>query len=267
MMRPRNQPEILLKRADRSDLGALLGLIQRFAEESGEPGVALRDPIVLERALRHVVVYLTYFHDDATGYVLGIESLGGRGSATPHLPGYYLCDLYVTPSWRQHGLGKAMLSAMLQTPTSWGPTRFLRWETSTAPKAAEANGFYARIFPERHVGQPFVWTAPSGAADISPERYMAFRPRRLMTDRAWLSVEPAFATQGGQWFARLHELAGVREDVPQLLEAVASDGYAFLSMAESLDLHEGQAQTLIPGCDPLEEAQACLVVFPPPPEK
>ncbi len=30
-MRPRNQPEILLRRADRSDLGALLSLIHRFA--------------------------------------------------------------------------------------------------------------------------------------------------------------------------------------------------------------------------------------------
>ena len=37
-MRPRNQPEILLRRADRSDLGALLSLIHRFAAESGEPG-------------------------------------------------------------------------------------------------------------------------------------------------------------------------------------------------------------------------------------
>ena len=37
-MRPRNQPEILLRRADRSDLGALLSLIHRFATESGESG-------------------------------------------------------------------------------------------------------------------------------------------------------------------------------------------------------------------------------------
>ena len=37
-MRPRNQPEILLRRADRSDLGALLSLIHRFANESGESG-------------------------------------------------------------------------------------------------------------------------------------------------------------------------------------------------------------------------------------
>ena len=110
-----------------------------------------------------------------------------------------------------------MLSAMLQTPTSWGPTRFLRWETSTRPEAAQANAFYERVFPERHVGQPFVWPAPLDAADITPERYMAFRPRRLMTDQAWLSVEPAFSTQSGRWFARLHELAGERADVPQLL--------------------------------------------------
>ena len=124
-----------------------------------------------------------------------------------------------------------MLSAMLQTPTSWGPTRFLRWETSTWPEAAQANAFYERVFPERHVGQPFVWPAPPDAADITPERYMAFRPRRLMTDQAWLSIEPAFSTQSGRWFARLHELAGERADVPQLLSAVASDGYAHLAMA------------------------------------
>ena len=96
---------------------------------------------------------------------------------------------------------------------------------------------------------------------------MAFRPRRLMTDQAWLSVEPAFSTQSGRWFARLHELAGDRADVPQLLSAVASDGYAHLAMAETLDLPEGEAQNLIPGCYPLEQAQACLVVFPPPQEK
>ena len=266
-MRPRNQPEILLRRADRSDLGALLSLIHRFATESGESGGGVGDAVVLERALRHLVVYMTYFNDDPTGYVLGMESLGGRGSATPQLPGYYLCDLYVEPSWRQHGLGRAMLSAMLQTPTSWGPTRFLRWETSTRPEAAQANAFYERVFPERHVGQPFVWPAPPDAADITPERSMAFRPRRLMTDQAWLSVEPAFSTQSGRWFARLHELAGERADVPQLLSAVASDGYAHLSMAETLDLPEGEAQNLIPGCYPLDQAQACLVVFPPPQEK
>lgn len=97
---------------------------------------------------------------------------------------------------------------------------------------------------------PFVWPAPPDAADITPERYMAFRPRRLMTDQAWLSVEPAFSTQSGRWFARLHELAGERADVPQLLAAVASDGYAHLAMAETLDLPEGEAQNLIPGQTP-----------------
>ncbi len=109
---------------------------------------------MLERALRHLVVYMTYFNNDPTGYVLGMESLGGRGSATPQLPGYYLCDLYVEPSWRQHRLGRAMLSAMLQTPTSWGPTRFLRWETSTRPEAAQANAFYARVSPSATSASP-----------------------------------------------------------------------------------------------------------------
>ncbi|MEC7140648.1 MAG: hypothetical protein VXX01_04860, partial [Pseudomonadota bacterium] len=73
-MRPRNQPEILLRRADRSDLGALLSLIHRFATESGEPGSGVGDAVMLERALRHLVVYMTYFNDDPIGYVLGMES-------------------------------------------------------------------------------------------------------------------------------------------------------------------------------------------------
>ena len=61
-MRPRNQPEILLRRADPSDLGALLSLIHRFAAESGEPGGWVGDAVMLERALRHLVVYMTYFY-------------------------------------------------------------------------------------------------------------------------------------------------------------------------------------------------------------
>ena len=91
---------------------------------------------------------------------------------------------------------------------------------------------------------------------------MAFRPRRLMTERAWLSLEPAFATQGGRWFARLHELAGSPSDYPSLLEALATDGYAYLSMAEGLDLPYEGAEKMIRGSYRLPDAEACLVVFP-----
>ena len=72
---------------------------------------------------------------------------------------------------------------------------------------------------------------------------MAFRPRRLMTDQAWLSVEPAFSTQSGRWFARLHELAGERADVPQLLAAVASDGYAHLPWQRPSTCPRGRHRT------------------------
>ena len=262
-MRPQGRPEILLKRAGGEDVRALLFLLQHFAAESGETASAVTDEIVLTKALRHLTVYLTYYYDEPTGFVMGMESLGGRGSATPELPGYYLSDLFVLNDWRKLGLGKALLSAMLQTPTSWGETRFLRWEMATGEEGAETRAFYDSILPERHTGIPFVWESPPGRAAISPERYMAFRPRRLMTDKAWLSLEPAFATQGGRWFARLHELAGAPGDYPQLLDAVATDGFSHLSLAEGLDLPYNQAEKLLKGSYRLEGAEACLVVFPP----
>lgn len=264
-MRPTGRPEILLKRADEKDVAPLLRMLRLFAEESGEAdaAAAVTDAVLLSKAIRHMTVYLTYYYDEPTGFVMGMDSLGGRGSATPELPGYYLSDLYVLPDWRQLGLGKALLSAMLQTPTSWGETRFLRWEMATGPEATPSRAFYDSVLPERHSGTPYVWEAPPDRATVSPERYMAFRPRRLMTEKAWLSLEPAFATQGGRWFARLHELAGVPGDYPQLLDAVASDGFSHLSMAEGLDLPEGQAERLLKGCYRLEDAEACLVVFPP----
>lgn len=262
-MRPQGRPEILLKRAGEEDVRALLFLLQHFADESGEAAAAVADMTVLARALRHLTVYLTYYYDEPTGFVMGMESLGGRGSATPELPGYYLSDLFVLSEWRKLGLGKALLSAMLQSPTRWGETRFLRWEMATGDENAATRAFYDSILPERHQGVPYVWESPPGRATISPERYMAFRPRRLMTERAWLSLEPAFATQGGRWFARLHELAGVPGDYPALLDAIATDGFSHLSMAEGLDLPEGQAEQLLPGSYRLENAEACLVVFPP----
>lgn len=261
-MRPRGQAEIVVRRAGPDDARSLLILLRQFAEESGEGASAVSDETALSRALQHVTCFIAYFHDEPTGYVLGMDSLGGRGSATPELPGYYLADLFINSAWRKLGLGRALLSAMLQTPTSWGPTRFLRWEMSTLPDAAGTRAFYDAILPERHTGIPFVWEAPAGRATVSPERYMAFRPRRLMTERAWLSLEPAFATQGGRWFARLHELAGSPSDYPDLLEALATDGYAYLSMAEGLDLPYEGADKMIRGSYRLPDAEACLVVFP-----
>ena len=262
-MRPAGQMEVIVKRAGIKDVRKLTHLIKQFAIESGEPPSAVTDEAVLLKALQYLTVYIAYHQDESVGYVLGMESLGGRGSATPELPGYYLGDLFVTEEWRKLGLGRALLSAMLQTPTSWGETRFVRWEMSTLSDHDHIRAFYDAILPERHTGVPFVWEAPEGAAAISPERYMAFRPRRLMTERAWLSLEPAFATQGGRWFARLHELAGAPVDYPVLLDALASDGYAYLSMAEGLDLPYDGAEKMIQGCYRLGNAEACLVVFPP----
>ena len=261
-MRPEGQTEVVVRRAGAADVRALSNLIKQFAVESGESRHSVSGEATLAKALRHLTVFIAYSDDEPTGYSLGMESLGGRGSATPEMPGYYLGDLFIAKHWRQLGLGRALLSAILQTTTSWGPTRFLRWEMSTRPEYAATRAFYDAILPERHVGVPFVWEAPAGAATVSPERYMAFRPRRLMTPKAWLSLEPAFATQGGRWFARLHELAGLPEDYPALLDALASDGYAYLSMAEGLDLPEGGAATVFKGSYRLEDAEACLVVFP-----
>lgn len=261
-MRPEGQTEVVVRRAGAADVQALSNLIKQFAVESGESPHSVSGEATLAKALRHLTVFIAYSDDEPTGYSLGMESLGGRGSATPEMPGYYLGDLFIAKHWRQLGLGRALLSAILQTTTSWGPTRFLRWEMSTRPEYAATRAFYDAILPERHVGVPFVWEAPAGAATVSPERYMAFRPRRLMTPKAWLSLEPAFATHGGRWFARLHELAGLPEDYPALLDALASDGYAYLSMAEGLDLPEGGAATVFKGSYRLEDAEACLVVFP-----
>lgn len=261
-MRPTGQSEVFIRRAGPKEARVLLRLIKEFAEESGEPLAAANDEQLMARALQNLTCFVAFYQDQPTGYVLGIDSLGGRGSATPEMPGYYLGDLFITKGWRKLGLGRALLSAMLQTPTSWGPTRFLRWEMSTLPEDAPIRAFYDAILPERHTGLPYVWEAPVDAATISPERYMAFRPRRLMTERAWLSLEPAFATQGGRWFARLHELAGAPADYPALMEALATDGYAYLSFAEGLDLPFGGAEKMIEGCYRLPNAEACLVVFP-----
>ena len=261
-MRPVGQTEVIVRKAGAADVRALISLVKQFAAESGELPTTVTDERSLSKALKYLTCYIAYHQGEPTGYVLGIESLGGRGSATPELAGHYLGDLFVTKAWRKLGLGRALLSAMLQTDTSWGPTRFLRWEMSTLPAQAETRAFYDTILPERHTGIPYVWEAPAGAAAISPERYMAFRPRRLMTEQAWLSLEPAFATQGGRWFARLHELAGAHEDYPRLLDALASDGYSYLSMAEGLDLPHGGAEQMLDGCYRLDDAEACLVVFP-----
>ena len=172
-MRPSGQTEIVVKRAGIKDVRQLMRLIKQFAAESGEPLSAVTDEIILGKALKYLTVYLAYHQEESVGYVLGMESLGGRGSATPELPGYYLGDLFVTEDWRKLGLGRALLSAMLQTPTSWGQTRFVRWEMSTLVEHNHIRAFYDAILPDRHTGIPYVWEAPEGVATISPERYMA----------------------------------------------------------------------------------------------
>ena len=50
---------------------------------------------------------------------------------------------------------------------------------------------------------------------------------------------------------------------PELLDALATDGFSHLSMAEGLDLPYDQAEKLLKGTYRLEGAEACLVVFPP----
>ena len=180
---------------------------------------------------------------------LGMESLGGRGSATPEMAG--LLPGRLVRSQRPGdslGLGRALLSAMSANRHQLGANAVLAvGNVDPCRSRPTTRAFYDAILPERHDGVfPLRMGSASGRRlTVSPERYMAFRPRRLMTPS---SVAVAGAglcdPRRGRWFARLARTRRrARRTIPRLLDALASDGYAYLSMAEGLDLPEGGAGT------------------------
>jgi ribosomal protein S18 acetylase RimI-like enzyme len=59
-----------------------------------------------------------------------------------HADGFYLCDIFIEPSFRRHGFGKLLIDALKRIATDRGKS-FIWWVS--ASENAQANSFYKSI--------------------------------------------------------------------------------------------------------------------------
>src|SRR5262245_16746060 len=119
--------------------------ILRFIKELAEYEKLAHEVVATEHGLRDALfgprraaeAALAYAGDEAVGFAIWFQTF----STFLGQPGIYLEDLYVTPAWRNHGLGRRLLAHVARVAVDRGG----RMEWSVLDWNELALGVYRRI--------------------------------------------------------------------------------------------------------------------------
>lgn len=132
----------MIRPAAPSDVPVLLQLVQELAEHEREPDAVEATEDDLRRALFEDGTASCHVALDQDGEVVGFALWYVTFSTWKGLPGLWLEDLFVRPSARGRGLGKALLQELAGVCVARGYPRFEWWVLDWN---APAIGFYRSL--------------------------------------------------------------------------------------------------------------------------
>jgi GNAT superfamily N-acetyltransferase len=118
-----------IREATPADVPEILAMIHELADYEKAPHEVVATPGLLREALfgADPAVYALMAEDDETGAVVGFALWFRNFSTWLGRHGVYLEDLYVRPSHRGHGYGKALLQELARIAVERGYGRFEWW--------------------------------------------------------------------------------------------------------------------------------------------
>ena len=118
-----------IREATPADVPEILAMIHELADYEKAPHEVVATPDLLREALfgPDPAVYALMAEDDETGAVVGFALWFRNFSTWLGRHGVYLEDLYVRPSHRGHGYGKALLQELARIAVERGYGRFEWW--------------------------------------------------------------------------------------------------------------------------------------------
>jgi GNAT superfamily N-acetyltransferase len=118
-----------IREATPADVPEILAMIHELADYEKAPHEVVTTPGLLREALfgEDPAVYALMAEDDETGAVVGFALWFRNFSTWLGRHGVYLEDLYVRPSHRGHGYGKALLQELARIAVERGYGRFEWW--------------------------------------------------------------------------------------------------------------------------------------------
>jgi GNAT superfamily N-acetyltransferase len=136
-----------IRAAGPADVPEILAMIHELADYERAPDEVVATPGLLREALfgEDPAVYALMAEDDASGEVVGFALWFRNFSTWLGRHGVYLEDLYVRPSHRGHGYGKALLQELARIAVDRGYGRFEWWVLDWNTPAIE---FYRSIGAE-----------------------------------------------------------------------------------------------------------------------
>lgn len=118
-----------IREATPADVPEILAMIHELADYEKAPHEVVATPGLLREALfgPDPAVYALMAEDDDSGAVVGFALWFRNFSTWLGRHGVYLEDLYVRPSHRGHGYGKALLQELARIAVERGYGRFEWW--------------------------------------------------------------------------------------------------------------------------------------------
>lgn len=138
-------PDPRIRRARESDVDTLVSLVYELAEYERAPKECHLTPAQLHTALFCESPALFAHVAELDGEVVGCALWFKNFSTWDGVHGIYLEDLYVRPSARGSGLGKALLTALAEECIQRGYTRLQWWVLDWNESAI---GFYKALGAE-----------------------------------------------------------------------------------------------------------------------
>jgi GNAT superfamily N-acetyltransferase len=123
---PADAAGLTLRFAEEADVGIILEMIRRLADYERLAREVTADVETLRRSLFHgrrvAEVVLAEYQAEPVGFALFFHNF----STFLGLPGIYIEDLYIEPSWRGRGVGRTLLSHIARLAKERGCGR-LEW--------------------------------------------------------------------------------------------------------------------------------------------
>ena len=118
-----------IREATPADVPEILAMIQELADYEKAPHEVVATPELLREALfgADPAAFALMAQDDDTGAVVGFALWFRNFSTWLGRHGVYLEDLYIRPSHRGHGYGKALLRTLARIAVERGYGRFEWW--------------------------------------------------------------------------------------------------------------------------------------------
>lgn len=125
----RQNADVPIREATPADVPDILAMIHELADYEKAPHEVVATPGLLRDALfgADPAVYALMAEDEETGAVVGFALWFRNFSTWLGRHGVYLEDLYVRPSHRGHGYGKALLQELARIAVERGYGRFEWW--------------------------------------------------------------------------------------------------------------------------------------------